>query len=138
MSSFIFSVIDAFVCSSDFIQEYLNGLSVFNNALKMYRDDRYQMEYAFAIQKNSVVGKKISDIILMLGYQGKLKEIHDKWVLKKPSYHRANNHFPWEYAGGYMLVLAVAVGLCIVILLLEHLYTYRKEKRKGSYELTDL
>lgn len=133
----LFSEIDFYVCPPDYTEYIINQNKEYNENLHVYKEDGYEMDYGFVVQKNSILGQKITRLLLSLKSKRTLYEIIDKWMIKK-RHVRKNDRFPWEYAGGLMLILGVTVCVCIVILLIEHLYTCFKRKRARSFDIINI
>ena len=111
--------------------------------LILYREERFSEDMAFAVQKGSSLGAQVSSSILKLTENGRLQQILDKWKDKHYCENiKRHHHFPWQYGGGLLLLLGISVGVCVVILIVENLYTYRrtmvlKMQRYGSQKMGD-
>ena len=94
---------------------------------------------AFAVQKGSKLGGKISASLLRLTVSGALQHVIDKWKGDESceDYKRAYYQFPWQYAGGLLVILGIATGVCIIILFAENLYTYMQSKRSEVYSVSE-
>ena len=95
--------------------------------LVLYREHRFSEDMAFAVQKGSSLGAMVSSSILKLTENGRLQQIIEKWKDKHYCEKLKQHHqFPWQYGGGLLLLLVISVGVCVVILIAENLYTYRR------------
>ena len=94
---------------------------------------------AFAVQKGSKLGEKISASLLRLTVSGALQHLIDKWKGDQSCeyYKKKYDQFPWQYAGGLLVIFGIATGACIIILFVENLYTCMQSKRSEVYSVSE-
>ena len=124
---------------SNTLEIIISDHSEYCNTVYLHREFRYSDDIAFAVQKGSKLGEKISASLLRLTVSGALQQVIDKWKGDQSCEDNKKKHhqFPWQYGGGLSVVLGIAAGVCIIILFAENIYTYMQSKRSEVYSVSE-
>ena len=112
--------------------------SEYCRVLLLHRETRHSEDMAFAVQKKSRLGEKISASLLRLTVSGALQQVIDKWegAQSCKKYKKNYHQFPWQYGGGLAVTIGIAIGVCIIILFAENYYSYMQSKRSEVYSVS--
>ena len=121
----------------------------YKNKLRLHNEEGTANVIAFAYSKQSLIGIKLSNLILQMRESGELQQIYKVWgvarttdIVAPITYSKLDERihryvrYPIEYGLPLALVLGSASVCCAFLLLLEHCFVHLRDNRKRRYMIS--
>ena len=136
VKSFLFfsSELDAFIDEYWWLANIQKTENKFCEGL-ILREEKFVVPNSFGTRKDSKLTLILSNVIRKMKERGTIERLNNKWFKTCEKTETKAFRFEFEYFGGMVVVLAVGFLVVIIILLMETVYVYWRNKISGKFEI---